>query len=274
MFFYTDYKEALKDKENIDNRPTELLTFTIFKMEDLLFDEYSKLSTCKNPEVRLNLLNNIIRIKLDNRNYSNYRKSLYQDLRAFIKTNIEVAQTSDFRYDHLKLNIFQDLISSLDLEEQLKLTDHYLRLLEQSSFKEEMKHIFNLKYKTLLLINLKKWYQPKHFLNIITYYPLISLKTLGISLAAICILCVLITLPAPLPFLGILNLKLNYVEYSTNSFLNHSINIISHLLSISTNFKIQAQDIFSGFCLILGKGISILFIGSILFNKLIEYFKR
>lgn len=240
----------------------------------ILDQEYKKLKKKQSATSRVNLLNTIIQIKTSNKELENHSQTLYQDIREFIEDSILAAQTSEFRYDYIRLNRFKDLIQVMDLDWQIKLIEYYIRQLEQASFKDELKILYSLKYRILIKKALQNWKQPKNIIAIPIYFPLINTRNMVITFLIIGLFCMLVLLPAPHNSLMWLNYDLTYEKISSNFILNHSLNVISHILGIDSDFKLRAQNSISQLALIAGKIVASLYLGSILYNKLIEQLKK
>lgn len=240
----------------------------------ILDEEYNKLGENYSDRVKFDVLNNIIQIKKANTEYKDYQRSLYQDFKKFIHFNIKLADSADYRYDNLKIESFENLAKKLYKNKQVNLIDFYIRKLERSSFRREIKKLQSLRYKTIVSTSIREMYKPLALSRIIFYAPLINIYSLIISFLIIAFFSILATLKAPIQDIAIFNFHIIYEDISNYYFLNHAINILTNLVGLSSKFKIVGKDLFSQITLICGKIFSVIFITSILFNKLTDFLRR
>lgn len=243
-----------------------------FQISNIITEEYLKLRDDFSNLAKLSIISNIIQIKRENSFLISHTNSLYKDIKLYIKLSIEITDSADYLYDELKIEFFLEVIEGLKEREQIEILRYYLRKLEQSSFYDEKKILQKKYYEIDVLKSLKTIYNPKDFIKVILYSPLINSYFFSSSFALLIIIAILIPLNAPITFFAWFNFEVSYSEYSNSFFLNHILNIVTSLIGINSEFYIVGKNTFSQVSLILGKVFFLVFISSVLVNKLNDYF--
>lgn len=223
--------------------------------------EEKKLYGDISPSYGLNVLYNLMLIK----NKNGQIKGNYKDFKKFIEYYIEVVKLSDYGYDNLNHSKIEKLLNLLNYEEQIsalnyaisvsvrELPEHDKDWFIQRKHKAEIANIFN-----------KKIY--KHYLRGCMLYCGSSLSRLILLVLGFIILVTIVLLPASNPRFILFNIE--YDNYSRFFFLNHFLNIISHLTDLDNDFKITPVNWFGLCLLILGKLLFIFIVVNFIYRKI------
>tara|TARA_R110001592_G_C12992912_1_gene735201 strand:- start:68 stop:796 length:729 start_codon:yes stop_codon:yes gene_type:complete len=242
-------------------------------MEQLLQEEYNKLDECERSSLeKFNIINNIIQIKLDNIPNQGYNNDITIDIKKMINYHIQVGEEAPLNYDSIKAKKFGEMISIFPIKDKLLLIDYFLRQLEKSAFKNEIKEFQKLKSE-LTLRNSISTFSLNSFLNIIILFPLHNIFFLLVTVLFIGFLTGIILLPEINPFFGVLDFKLNYTQIAENKFINHFLNVCGYLSGLDDDF-LKPLNSTTYASIIIGKFIMFIYVSCLIVNKLTEYIKR
>lgn len=244
-------------------------------MTEFLEEEYTKLSDeLKMPNLKLGYLNNIIQIKIENSEYKSHKHDISIDIKNYINLSITVSEEGQHRYDNIKANKFEEFITPFSFEEKIYYINYFLRQLQKSEFRDEVRSFQKLKSKLIILKSLKTIYYPKSFFKFIINFPLYNLFTLFVTLLIVGLLAAIISLPAPFSFMFLLDFEVEYVDFSNNKILNHFLNILGCLAGINEDLTFKPNNEFTFFVLFIGKMFMFIYVTSLVLNKLTELIKR
>lgn len=243
-------------------------------MEEIIKNEYSKL-LCENitPTGKVNLLNNIVQFKLNETEYQKFHNDLSIDIKRYLNSLIELAENGARNYDIINEDKLM-FLNEVSFSDKIIYIDYFIRILEKSAFKEDIKTLQKIKYKSILKHSWQNFWDFKSIFNILIYFPLYNIYTLFISLIVITLIANLILLPAPFTFMSLLCYKIDYLTISGNYYYNHFLNITSSLIGVNNKFSITALDSKSMIILILGKIFVFFYVVTLIFNKLTDLIKR
>ena len=202
------------------------------KIWNIINNQIESLESCKTHAGKLNIINNIIELKIKLINKSNI--NLYWDLRQYLFFNIKANEEKNYNYYKFKIDNINYILSLVSLNEQITLLDYFIKNLKLDGFESES-NLFNVKLKKLQIINQFKkgiCHYPKGFLYISSF----NLITLLITLFLVFIFYMLILLPAPFPSWSLF--KIEYVHYHDNYLINHIINLLSFKFNLNDNIKV------------------------------------
>lgn len=244
-------------------------------MKEILEKEYEKLNKLEvSPRGKVNILNNIIQFKLNENDCLNYKNDLSIDIKRYLNSLVNLAENGARNYDIINENMIEELLNNFNYEEKIKYLDYLIRVLEKSAFKEDIKKFQKLRYTTIINQSKADVWNVNSLFNLVIYYPLVSVKTLIITLLIVTFLANVILLPAPYEFMGLMDFKITYLHLSEQELINHVLNVTSSLLGVNSSFSVIPQDEKSMLFLILGKIFLFSYVISLVFNKLTELIKR
>ncbi|MCD8440902.1 hypothetical protein [Tenacibaculum finnmarkense] len=243
-------------------------------MEEILKKEYSKL-LCENitPTGKVNLLNNIVQFKLNETEYKKFHNDLSIDIKRYLNSLIELAENGARNYDIINEDKLM-FLNEVSFSDKIIYIDYFIRILEKSAFKEDIKTLQKIKYESILKQSWQNIWSFKSILNILIYFPLYNIYTLLVSLILITLITNLILLPAPFNFMSLLCFKIDYLTISSNYNYNHFLNVTSSLIGVNNKFSITPLDSKSMIILIFGKIFVFFYVVTLIFNKLTDLIKR
>lgn len=227
----------------------------------IISEEEKKLDTNSNPSHRINILFNLVILK----NKSGLKQDNYKDFKKFIEHYIEVVKLSDYGYDKLNHNKIEKLLSFLNYEEQIsalnyaisvsarELPEHDKDWFIQRKHKAEIAHIFKSK-------------NFDQYLRGCMLYCGTSLNRLLLMVVGFFTLVVITLLPAVNKDYVLFNVS--YENYSQSFFLNHLLNILTHLADVDNNFKVDPINWFGVLLLVLGKVLFIFIVVNFVYRKI------
>ena len=244
-------------------------------MKEILELEYDKLDKLSiTPTGKVNLLNNIIQFKLHETEFTNFKNDLSIDIKRYLNSLVDLAENGPRKYDIINENKINELLENVEYNDKINYINYLIRILEKSSFKDDIKKFQKLRYKTILKNSIDNHWSLKSICNIIIYFPLLNIYTLTTTLLFIVLIANLILLPAPFKFMEFLNYKIEFINLSENYFLNHFTNVTSALIGVNNGFKITPLNIGSMILLVVGKIFIFAYVVSLIFNKLTDLIKR
>lgn len=244
-------------------------------MEDFLRNEYEKLnSTALTVTGKCNILNNIVQLKFQEPELVNYKNDISVDIKKYLISIIDVAELGAKNYDTIKDEKIAELVHNLNKTDKVIYIDYWIRQLQKSSFDDEVKKFQKLKTKILIGNAVNDVWHLKSWLQLFAYIPIYNVCTLIITLIIIAFVSCVVLLPAPNDFMGIFNYNIEYTQFSDNFYINHFTNIISSLVGVNSDFKIESRDFLSQFALIVAKVFIFIYVITVLLNKLSDLIKR
>lgn len=244
-------------------------------MTELLDEEYQKLVDNQiSATKRLGYQNNIIQIKIENSDLKSHNHDVSIDIKNYINISIEVGEEGSHKYDAIKAEKFEEFISSFPLQEKLYYIDYFLRQLQKSEFRDEVRSFQKLKSKLIILDSLRKFYYPKSFIKFMINFPLYNVLSLLFTLLLVGLITATISLPAPLPLMSWLDFDITYIDFSENKTLNHFLNILGGLSGMNDDIKVKPNDEFTFILFFIGKVFMFIYVTSLVLNKLTELIKR
>ena len=86
-------------------------------IELILEQEYLKLqNNVLSNGSKLNIISNIIQIKIENKHLKNLTNSLYKDLKQYIRLTIRVTDSADYLYDELQIDFLFELLKEIEIK--------------------------------------------------------------------------------------------------------------------------------------------------------------
>jgi hypothetical protein len=244
------------------------------ELKEILECEYQKLEDINiSATGKVNLLNNIVQFKLNESEFQNFKNDLSIDIKRYLNSLVELAENGARNYDIINDDKIE-FLESVEYKDKIKYIEYFIRILENSSFKDDIKKLQKFKYKVILKDSLSNFWKFQSIFKIIIYYPLYNTFSLFISLILITLFANLILLPAPLEKLAFLNYDIEYLNLTENRIFNHFINVTSALIGVNNKFNITPLDGKSMFFLILGKIFIFSYVVTLIFNKITDLIKR
>lgn len=213
----------------------------INKMRQYLKEQYSILKDNSDVKVKTNTVYNICYVKVDNKEFLCHERSLYSDIKEFIKLYIENLDNYDFGYDQLnveKLNI----INLLAPKERIAMIKYSERLAHSHGYEIEwlQKQIPIAKR----AICADRFLHPKShklsliefIFNILQWIRLLvtrNLFSLILTLILFFISISVFLLPAPFEWMEFFSI--DYYDYNKDFITNHILNIANYLIGINSD---------------------------------------
>ena len=244
-------------------------------MKKLLEEEYKKLLSAElTPNGKVNILNNIVQFKISETEFVDCKNDLSIDIKRYLDALIELAEKGARNYDIINENQLRELLNNFSHQEKIAYLDYFIRILEKSAFKDDIKKLQKLKYITIVKYNLKTIWKPTSVFKILIHFPLYNIITLSVTLIIIGLIANIVLLPAPLKIMQIINVRLELLPISNNIVVNHFINVSANLIGVNSEFKIIPLDTKSMIVLMLGKIFMFSYVATLIFNKLTDLIKR
>lgn len=230
-------------------------------IEEILIEEYEKITAASSNSEKCNIQYNIIKLKLSNKQVDN----IYKDIKQFIDAYIETIKLADYGYDNFNYVKLEQLIELLPSNQQIGL----LQYITSVAARELPEHDRTWFVSRIHKAEINQILESRNFL----LYPKTFLLYLGqsisrllLGLTSLFLLTCIIMLPAPIESLAVFNIT--FENYSQNSFLNHLMNVLSLFADLDNNFKIQPLNFLGLTLIILGKLIFVTFIINFIYYKI------
>lgn len=217
---------------------------------------------------RVNLIYSLIQLKKNSEN-SEIIKTIYVDVKLFIKTYIKSIENRDCGYDLLQpLKILTAINYVNNLNDRFNLLTYAYRNLKINEFESESDFIKDEinKTKTKILNSKRKYFSS--LIHQCSY----DLKSIAITVLTLFLFTNLILWPAPYKFMEVY--EITYANYSSNFSVNHILNIIAKIGGVNDSFNVEINSIIGLFFLLLIKLLYIIFIVNFLFEKLKELIQK
>lgn len=231
-------------------------------LNDILTKEQGRLEESLSITEKLNILYNLIILK-----NSFGIHNFYKDVKKIIDYYIELIKTSDFGYDSINYKKLDKVLQCLSSEEQISFLKYSISIISRELPEHDIDWFLSKLNKAEINNIIRK--------RSIIMYPKILFLFAGtevLNLIIVFIVFILITyiilLPAPYSSWEIFNL--HYVNYSSNFFINHLLNILSLFGNIDTDFKIVSRNGLGLVVLIFAKIVFVLLIVNFIYKKLSE----
>ncbi len=216
----------------------------------------------------MHALNNLVQAKL--LYYENPASFIYRDLKKLIRTYCITTETDKFDYDSVDLEIIQRLASPLNDQEKLAIFSYARRELlkiHQIKSAEQLERITrNIEYKTL-------WKSHSLFsiIRALLLYPTISVWHLFFTLFLVLMGCFLVLMPSSQQSFE--TFAFNKVEFTSNFYLNHLLNVFVFLFKLNPKVSITPLTVTGVFISVILKSFFILFIVNYLIKYLTKYLR-
>lgn len=230
-------------------------------IRDIIAEEYKKLSASKNESEKSNILYNIIKLKVK----SSQSDGLYKDIKQFSDLYIETIKLADYGYDNYNYSKIDQLIEYLPLNEQISILQYIISVSARELPEHERTWFITRKHKS----EIKQIIESKNYIlfpKTIFLYLGQSIFRLFIGLSVLFIITCLILLPAPVDSLAIF--EISYENYSHNSVLNHTMNVLALFADLENNLKVEPIGLFGLMLIIIGKLLFITFIINFFYFKI------
>lgn len=234
------------------------------KILNKLYKDYKK----NNSYHKSAILYLIIQIKSECVNVRNYKKSIYLDIKYFIKYYVNSVEKKDYGYDQLNI---QKLINAIDAsnrdKERYELAIYASRQINLNGYEKELNEFKNYKdsCKTKSLRHSKSINDKLRLLSHLCSY---NLKVITIILFTIFLVSNLIFLPAKYEVFELFHL--HYRNYSDSFYLNHMLNLVTITFGLENDNIITPLNWLGVIILALLKSIYILLIVNYLYQKVLN----
>ncbi len=218
---------------------------------------------------RADILFSLIQLKSKHMDCIGDNRTIYLDIKEFIKVYVESRESRDLGYDILDLKkVISAIISTNSHTERFQLATYAHRLLSNFGFEEEAKaaHCFLLKQKTANIRN-SKWRLGK-YLRYVLHLTSLSFGSICFTLALLLTFASTILLPAPAESMVLFDVE--YTKYLDVPLADHLMNIVLYCLDLSDGLSVVPKSLGGILILIIFKGFYILFIINYLYTKIIE----
>jgi hypothetical protein len=243
-------------------------------MQELLEKEYQKISKDDlSLTGKVNLLNNIIQLKLNEDSLRNYYQDLSVDIKRYLNSLVALIEGAPRNYDIIDTEKLS-FLGSVPYKHRIIYIDYLIRILEKSAFKNEIRNLQRFRCKIILKYSSEHLWRLTSIPSILIYFPLYNIYSLITSLVLITLVANLILMPACYSWMSWLNFELNYQNLSDHIVLNHFLNITAGLLSLPVDFSIKPQNEISTIIMIFGKIFIFSYVATLIFNKLTDLIKR
>jgi hypothetical protein len=230
-------------------------------IEDIIKDEYKKLSDSINESEKSNVLYNIIMLKVK----LSQTDGLYKDIKQFSDSYIETIKMADYGYDNYNYSKIEQLIQYLPSNEQISI----LQYITSVSARELPEHDRTWFVTRIHQSEIKQIFESKNYIQ----YPKTVFLYLGqsvvrllLGLTVLFIITCLILLPASIDSFAIF--EVSYEIYSQNSMLNHIMNVLALFADLNNNLKVEPIGLFGLLVIIIGKLLFITFIINFFYYKI------
>lgn len=238
----------------------------------LLENEYHKLSNNEDSSRIINIFNNIIEIKFDNRDSLNYHQHISKDVKAFLSAYVLISETERYKYDKIKFIRIEEILFELDYDLRMHSVEYFIRKLKVEGLDSQIKEAQKMKNSFVIKNCVKSPFTFSKCYSFLITFPFYNTLTLIMTLSIIYLIFFIFTLPAFSDKLVFY--KLNYVQYSNHFIYNHFLNITSDIVGIKTDFKITPINQQGIMLSIFSKLLFYIFVVNSLIAKLLDITKR
>ncbi|GAB4093558.1 hypothetical protein [Flaviaesturariibacter terrae] len=240
-------------------------------IEDIIREEYAKLSPNLEDYQRIQIISNIIELKKKSSN-PNTINSIFSDCRNYVKYSVTAIDSPGFGYFPLHKEKIDKITATLSSTQQINVLEYLGRLLKIHHLDDEINwHKKAIKEKKIDAY-LESWSVVDKFRlvrDIATY----NLGTLVITVLLLYCLYAIILLPAPTN--DFVCFESEFKRYSDNSIANHISNTLLGFTAIDDDegVKIHAKNIGGVVIMLALKGIVLLLFVKFLLDELKEKLK-
>lgn len=205
------------------------------------------------------ILYTIIELKYD-ANLVGYRNSLYLDIKKFLFFYLESKKIKDYGYDELCIDKIIRIILFLPIEQQIRILLYTKSMLKKNY--DEVEWIENIINSTKINLYKKNHNVIMWVLSYITH----NLLRMCLSILLIILITGIFLLPAFIPNLSLYTIE--YVDISSNFYINHFANIFALFFDIDIGVKINCLNLLSLSIYAIVKLLYFIIIGNFLFQKI------
>lgn len=237
--------------------------------KDILNNAYSKIDS-NDGKAYHHILFTIVNIKSENIHFINYKYPLYVEIKNFINEYINSVENRNYGYDMIRIDKISRAIECTSIyREQYELSLYAARLLQINGFEAEIVELKPKvdKYKTKVLkLNTSVTGRIRLFSHLCSY----NLFTVFLILLFVFFISNLIFLPAPTESMTLFHI--NYMDYASNFYLNHVLNIFSLAIGLQSEQIVVPLNGWGVIVYALLKCAYILLIVNYLYQKLLNIF--
>lgn len=226
----------------------------------LLKNEKTKLHEEMSPSKKVNLINNIIRIKKSVYTKNTYESQIYSDIKLWLTNYVKSLDEHDYSYDIFSKDTILKMISLVSSTKQTSLYYYLIRQLKIYSHTNDKVSWCESQIKKL---EIKILWESCNIFNIFRLiFSISSYNLLMLLITSLIYIAILNIVFLPEEYIGIQLFTIEYEEYYKNNFiLNHILNVTNYLFNFCNgSFKIIADSILDMIILILVKIIFYLLI--------------
>jgi len=237
----------------------------------ILEEEYAKLGGEITSKNRVNIINNIIEIKLISETH-NYIRDISKDFKYLFKELSILSDTAASGYDHIDFEKIKSQLSNISFEKQIVLLNYFSRKLKNEGLDNEVVLVQNIIYKSKVKEYSSNICNLKNIGSLITLFPTHSIKNVVLTLLILFSLFCLITSPIVLNLTNLF--EFTYHKYSEYVFINHLVNSLAFTFGVNENIELTPVGIPGTITSIIVKILFFIFVVNILLNKLTELFEK
>lgn len=235
--------------------------------KDFLCSQYAEFYSNSSREKKVQILSVIIDTKKDSHSQDivNVKNSLYLDLKRFISLYLRSKRRKDFGYEDYNKELLLEYIKCplLTTEQQFRLLSYTQYLLESLSYEASW---LNIHFRRLQLKLAKEKHKVKYLLLLSSR----NVWTMFLSILILYAIECFILLPAPFQFMGWYSFQKEPI--SSNSFINHLVNVLSLHFSCVVNSAKVSFTAPGMFALVCWNFLYIVIGGNFLFKNLFSSF--
>lgn len=232
-------------------------------VEDIIREEYKKLSVSKSESEKSNILYNIVKLKVK----ISQSDGLYKDIKQFVDSYIETIKLADYGYDNYNYSKIEQLIDHLSSNQQISILQYITSVSSRELPEHERTWFITRKHKS----EIKHILESKNYLlypKTVFLYLGQSITRLLLRLTLLFVITCFILLPAPIDSLAIFDVT--YENYSQHSLINHIANVFTLFANIENNLKVEPLSLFGLIVIIIGKLLFITFIINFFYFKITD----
>lgn len=222
-------------------------------VEEIIEEEYRKLSASSSVSEQSNMLYNIIKLKVKIHQFG----SIYKDIKKFIDAYIESIKLADYGYDNFNYSKIEQLINYLPFSQRISILQYITSVSSRELPEYDRTWFITTKHKSEIEQIIEKREYVLYPKAILLYLGQ-SMKRLLFGLTLLFLFTCLILLPAPIELFA--NIEVTYEDYSQSFALNHFINILTLYADLNNNVKVEPVNPAGLLVIIFGKLLFVTFI--------------
>ncbi len=230
-------------------------------VEDIIKEEYKKLSHSKSESEKSNILYNIVKLKVK----ISQSDGLYKDIKQFVDSYIETIKLADYGYDNYNYSKIEQLIDPLPSNQQISILQYITSVTSRELPEHDRTWFITRKHKS----EIKQILESKNYLQYpktVFLYLGQSITRLLLGLTLLFVITCFILLPAPIDSLAIFDIT--YENYSQYSLINHIMNVLTLFADIENDLKVEPLSLIGLIVIIIGKLLFISFIINFFYFKI------